>query len=83
MHYRAERRRLRNKHIMRKKAICHAIYRDNWYEHDGQYSKNKIHCSCKLCKYGKHYNLPTIAEMKDKEIVSADMKDYETEYISA
>ena len=53
---------------MRYKAICHKRYIDRqilhnaehpYYEHDGQYSKNKIHCSCTLCKYSKVYNLPT------------------------
>ena len=57
---------------MRYKAICHKRYIDRqilhnaehpYYEHDGQYSKNKIHCSCTLCKYSKVYNLPT---RKDK-----------------
>lgn len=57
---------------MRHKAICHKRYIDRqilhnaehpYYEHDGQYSKNKIHCSCTLCKYSKVYNLPT---RKDK-----------------
>lgn len=53
---------------MRHKAICHNRYIDHRilgneehlrYEHDGQYSKNKIHCRRTLCKYNKVYHLPT------------------------
>ena len=53
---------------MRHKAICRKRYIDckilenkdhPHYEHDGQYSKNKIHCSRALCKYRKVYHLPT------------------------
>ena len=64
-------RRMRAKHIKRKKRIV-----SNWhwwgdnptyYLHDGMYSKNKIHCSCPLCKskayYGKH--TPTMQEKRN------------------
>lgn len=29
----------------------------------GKWAKGKVHCSCKLCKYEKHYNIP---KEKDK-----------------
>ena len=57
------RRKMRAKHIRRKKNIVKhwKWWADNnysYYPHDGMYSKNKIHCSCPLCKvkalYGKH-----------------------------
>lgn len=65
-------RKMRAKHIRRKKAIVH-----NWkwwgenpsyYEHDGQYSKGKIHCSCPLCSAkarnnGKH--VKTLHEIRN------------------
>ena len=53
-------RKMRAKHIKRKKNIVsHWHWFENgYYPHDGMYSKNKIHCSCPLCKdkayYGKH-----------------------------
>lgn len=58
---RAYTRKMRAKHIKRKKRIT-AHYPGSatfpYYYHDGFYSKNKIHCSCKLCSYkaylGKH-----------------------------
>ena len=54
------RRYVRNKTIQRKKRISKSVYGLDWYRHDGQYSKGKIHCGCGLCKYGKKYGLPTI-----------------------
>lgn len=33
----------------RKKNLSHAVCHDQWYEHDGQYIKGKIHCSCYWC----------------------------------
>lgn len=66
-------RSMRAKHIKRKKRIiCEAHpwlanmnNGNGWYPFEGQYSKGKIHCSCKLCSikayYGKH--MPSINEM--------------------
>ena len=57
---RAYTRKMRAKHIKRKKNIVsHQHWFENgYYPHDGMYSKNKIPCSCPLCKdkayYGKH-----------------------------
>ena len=66
---RAYTRKMRAKHIKRKKNIVsHWHWFENgYYPHDGMYSKNKIHCSCPLCKskayYGKHI-------LTNKEIMS-------------
>ena len=74
-------RKMRAKHINRKKNIVHnwKWWGDNpeYYLHDGMYSKNKIHCSCPLCSEksrngGKH--VKTIQEIKSnisfKEILT-------------
>lgn len=43
-------RKIRKKHIKRKKRIIHEILGNNWsYKYDGCLSKGKIHCSCGLC----------------------------------
>lgn len=68
MRGRAYRRNVRHKTICKKKNIVSAIYDDDYYEHDGQYAKNKIHCSCALCTYGKTYKLPTRYDEKMKEV---------------
>lgn len=49
-----------------KKRISKTVYGLDWYPHDGQYSKGKIHCGCGLCKFGKKYGLPTIRDMREK-----------------
>ena len=65
---RAYTRKMRAKHIKRKKNIVSqwSCFENGYYPHDGMYSKGKIHCSCSLCKskayYGKH--MPTIQELK-------------------
>ena len=51
-----------------------------WYEHDGQYNKGKIHCSCGICKFSRKYHLPTLRDIKEKEHFKADLQDY---YVSA
>ena len=68
-------RRMRAKHIKRKKNIVshYAAFKAldgfTYYKHDGMFSKGKIHCSCPLCKekayYGKH--VPTMQEKRYKE----------------
>ena len=73
-------RKMRAKHIKRKKTIVHSWkwWGDSeYYQHDGMYSKNKIHCSCSLCSEkarngGKH--VKTMQEIKSdisfKEILT-------------
>ena len=43
-------RRMRAKHIRRKKSLTEHNFGYGWcFEHDGMYSKNKVHCSCGMC----------------------------------
>jgi hypothetical protein len=48
---RAYTRKMRAKHIKRKKAIVSnwSWFANGYYPYDGMYSKNKIHCSCPMC----------------------------------
>lgn len=85
---RSYRRDVRNKTIARKKRICRAIYGGSphrlyespepgyWYKVDGRYAKGKIHCSCKMCKYSKHYGLPTVRDLREREIERDALKDF-------
>lgn len=63
-------RKMRAKYIKRKKDIV-AHWRgweDGYYEYDGQYSKNKIHCSCPLCSKKARNNgehVETMQELKE------------------
>ena len=62
-------RKMRAKTIKRKKEIVSHWngFEDGYYEHDGMYSKGKIHCSCRMCR-SKDYNgnhIKTIQELKN------------------
>lgn len=75
-------RRMRAKHIKRKKQIVShypAFSGSTYYKHDDQFSKGKIHCSCPLCKekayFGKH--VPTMQEQRSY----ISKKDMWNEYV--
>ena len=63
---RAYTRKMRAKAIKRKKRIVSNwhYFENGYYPHDGMYSKNKIHCSCRMCR-GKDYNGRHIATMQE------------------
>lgn len=66
---RAYHRKMRAKHIKRKKRITsHYPGADTfpYYADDGRYSKNKIHCSCRMCR-SKDYNGRHILTMQEKK----------------
>lgn len=52
MRNRAEKRHNDWKKAIRKRRIVKEVYcwNDEWYDNLHQYSKNKIHCSCPLCR---------------------------------
>lgn len=76
-------RKMRAKHIKRKKNIVShwkwwADNNYNYYPHDGMYSKNKIHCSCPLCKEKARHNGKHI--LTEQEVLSImKMKEQEKE----
>lgn len=71
------RREMRHKAISRKKAICKQVYGNDWYKHDGQYDKGKIHCGCGLCKWGKKYGYPTLRTERELEYFETCIRDCE------
>lgn len=58
------RRSVAETHIAHKKWICKHIYDWMWYDNDNQYSKNKVYCSCWMCR-GYHQYL---GELKLKSL---------------
>ena len=48
---RARRRAINASKARRKRKLSRSIYAIDWYKNLHQYSKNKIHCSCNLCRY--------------------------------
>lgn len=76
---RAYLRNMRRKSIQRKKRISNSVYGFDWYKHDGQYSKGKIHCGCGLCKFGKKYGLQTIKCMRERSEEKILRRDFEND----
>ena len=65
-------RKMRAKHIKRKKRIIsHYPGFDTvpYYSFDGMYSKNKIHCSCPLCKSKAYYGKHMLTKQEQKAIL--------------
>ena len=82
----------RRKSICNKKMITHPFIKVDgrnkadysidipfdWYKHNGQYSKGKIHCGCPLCKPYKGY-YPSEKQEREDQIVKDKFRDYENE----
>ena len=49
------RRFVAENHISRKKWISNTLYHFDWYKNDNQYSKNKVFCSCNMCRGYNRY----------------------------
>jgi hypothetical protein len=74
---RFQRRKTNVKKAIRKRKLAKEIYHSlpedlwEWYNNLHQYSKNKIHCSCPICRtkrkdrarYGKYYS-PSVNEQR-------------------
>lgn len=88
MRSRAERRKNDYKKAIRKRKIVKEVYahRGEWYEYLHQYSKNKVHCSCPMCRektrdkvglwYGK-YN-PPIRDKRKMIKLKQEKDEYNT-----
>ena len=67
----------RAKHIARKKKIIKEQNNYWYYEHEGELSKGKIHCSCWLCRH-KSYDYPKIQDVRNKLRLNSSLKEYTT-----
>lgn len=78
MRDRAYIRKMRKKHILRKKRINQMHHADmGWYKFDGMYSKGKIHCSCYMCAFRKYNkNEKTESDMRRIEKMNQREHDY-------
>ena len=70
-------RQMRRKHIRRKKRIVNAVCYNWRYPYDGMYSKNKVHCSCCMCRdkdcFGRH--ILTLQERRSNDSMKQQMED--------
>lgn len=62
----AEKRHNDWKKAIRKHKICVARDGSDWYTNLHQYSKNKIHCSCPMCKPRLSKRRPNFGENRAK-----------------
>ena len=63
---------------LRKKNISSKAYGFDWYNNLHQYSKNKIHCSCGMCRFRSAWepNRRPVADMKRLDSMKYDIKEY-------
>lgn len=78
---RAERRKKDFYKAMRKKNLDKAIHPNlqPWYSNLHEYSKNKIHCSCPLCRFKNWFDgkdRKTISDMKKIESMEDKIREY-------
>ena len=74
-------RKMRARAIRRKRRILRQYgWTEELYPHIGMYSKNKIHCSCPICKskayYGKHM------ETRQEELARLKYEEEQRDYFS-
>lgn len=84
-------RKMRAKHIRRKKRISNSYFYPLELKYDGMYSKGKIHCSCPMCANktnNKHLGRasvcwsPKLKNWKHSDLVNiiameSELKEYE------
>lgn len=75
---RAERRKKDFSKAMRKKGISVHNYGTNWYSNLHEYSKNKVHCSCGMCRFKSAWcpDAKTYSDMKKNERDAYSLKEY-------
>lgn len=81
MRDRAYYRKMRAKHIKRKKRIAEYYYGFGWaYPFDGMYSKGKVHCSCRMCRSrdynGKHIKTRQEIKSEDDAVDQIEFYDF-------
>ena len=47
-----------------------------YIKHPGKLSKAKLNCSCKMCKYEKHYDIPKPNVKSKKDLMQLDIQEY-------
>ncbi|AEO93361.1 gp99 [Bacillus phage G] len=80
-YYRHHRKRI----IARKVYIFTHIWGNELFEYEnrdykpfpiGKYSKGKVHCSCKVCKYDKHFEIKKHKVKSKEQAMKQEIDDY-------
>ncbi len=74
----AKKRKMDITKALRKKNISKHNYGFDWYSNLHQYSKNKIHCSCGMCRFRNAYdsNVMTSSDKRRSASMNAKLKEY-------
>ena len=74
---RALRRKLNMSKAKRKAFISRNVYGLDWYRHLHQYSKNKVHCSCNLCRFRSSFepDEKPVQDLKRLEDMEEQLKE--------
>ena len=74
---RALRRKLNMSKARRKAFISRSVYGLDWYRHLHQYSKNKVHCSCNLCRFRSSFepDEKPVQDLKRLEDMEEQLKE--------
>ena len=76
-------RRVSRKKALRKQKIAKKLYGGERFDNLHQYSKNKVHCSCQLCRFRSVFNpnAKTYSDMKKELSMEAKLNEYYKEVI--
>ena len=82
MRNRAEKRHNDWKKAIRKRKIVEEVYQwpEGWYDNLHQYSKNKIFCSCPLCRGLTKHGENDISDRRKLEKMKEQMFDNEQDF---
>ena len=74
----AQRRHNNVKKAIHKRNISRAVYGMDWYNNLHQYSDNKIHCSCNLCRFRPVWdpNNKPISDVKKEASMKYKLDEY-------
>ena len=63
---------------IRKQNISKMVYRMDWYDNLHQYSKNKVHCSCGMCRFRSAWkpDRKPMADIRRIESMNHQLKEY-------
>lgn len=78
----AEKRHNDWKKAIRKRNISRNVYRLNqdWYNNLHQFSKNKVHCSCHICRGWTKHGENTISDKRKLEKMEDQILDNEENF---
>ena len=75
---RAKRRKTNVTKAIRKRNISRHVLGLNWYNNLHEYSKNKVHCSCNICRFRPTWkpDMKTIRDMKREDMMNQKLYEF-------